>query len=107
MQEGNSSNEQGIEAAGDHRTDKVSPPFSTTITPRARGGTGTMRLLVFGMVIGLAIGIAGTILGPQLAGPYLPPAMKSGKIVVVAMRARMVAAQASQMLTMNHEKIDR
>ncbi len=48
-----------------------------------------MRLLVFGMVIGLAIGIAGTILGPQLAGPYLPPAMKSG----VSVEGTVVAKQ--------------
>ncbi len=40
-----------------------------------------MRLLLFGVIVGLAIGITGAILAPRFAGPYLPAAMKPGTSV--------------------------
>lgn len=40
-----------------------------------------MKLWVVGFLVGLAVGIGAMVAIPRFAGPYLPPALKSGTFV--------------------------
>ena len=60
-----------------------------------------MRAWVIGLslLIGIALGIAGTILAPQVAGPYLPESFRAKKEVVEGEVERKLREQDRLLLT--------
>ncbi len=60
-----------------------------------------MRAWVIGLslLIGIALGIAGTILAPQVAGPYLPESFRTKKEVVEGEVERKLREQDRLLLT--------